>query len=231
MLVILATVSLFLLLVKLGFWQLSRAELKEELQSQLTSRQAAAPLSYRKLLSLPASEPLTGYKLSTTVTPVGNKVFLLDNQIFNGQVGYLALQVMQVNPIDPWLLVELGFVPAGNDRRVLPKLPHINQSQTFTGRLYQKQANPMSSDLFAEEGWPKRVQNLNISQIETTLNHPVALAVLQPESIKGINLPHPWQPIPLSAQKHLGYALQWFSMAVAFALLVFYFIRVRLKKK
>ena len=231
MLLTIATVSLFLLLVKLGFWQLSRAELKENIQSQLTARQALAPLSFDQLLALPPTEPLTGYRLNVTVSPIGDKVFLLDNQTFNGRVGYLALQVLQVMPDTPWLLVELGFVPAGNDRRQLPTFPQITQTQTLDGRLYQKQANPMSSALMAESGWPKRIQNLNIPQIEEVLNHPVALAVFQPTSIPEIALPHPWKPIPMSAQKHLGYALQWFSLAFAFALLMIFFIRSRLKKK
>lgn len=231
MLLTIATVSLFLLLVKLGFWQLSRAELKENIQSQLTTRQALAPLSFDQLLSLPPSEPLTGYQLNAKVYPIGDKVFLLDNQTFNGRVGYLALQAVQVTPGTPWLLVELGFIPAGNDRRQLPLFPHINQAQTLAGRLYQKQANPMSSALMAENGWPKRIQNLNIPQIEKVLNHPVVLAVFQPVTITGIDLAHPWNPIPLSAQKHLGYALQWFSMALAFALLMIYFVRSRLTNK
>jgi surfeit locus 1 family protein len=226
-----ATVSLFLLLVKLGFWQLSRAELKDNIQSQLTARQASAPLSFDQLLSLPATEPLTGYQLNVTVSPIGENIFLLDNQTFKGRVGYLALQVLQVTPDSPWLLVELGFIPAGNDRRQLPIFPQINQTQTLDGRLYQKQKNPMSSALMAESGWPKRIQNLNISQIEEILNHSVALAVFQPTSIQGVSLPHPWKPIPMSAQKHLGYAFQWFSMALAFALLMIYFIRSRLKNK
>ena len=231
MLLTIATVSLFLLLVKLGFWQLSRAEVKEDIQSQLTARQVSVPLSFDQLLDLPPSEPLTGYRLNTKIHPIGNKVFLLDNQTFKGQVGYLAIQALQVTPDTPWLLVELGFVSAGNDRRLLPQFPHISQTQTLEGRLYQKQTNPMSSALMAENGWPKRIQNLNIPQIEEVLNHAVALAVFQPTSISGSSLPHPWKPIPMSAQKHLGYALQWFSLALAFALLMIYFIRSELKNK
>ncbi|NRD72276.1 SURF1 family protein [Shewanella sp. VB17] len=228
-LLIIATVSLFILLVKLGFWQLSRADLKENIQSQLIARQASAPLSFAQLLSFPSTESLTGYRFNATVHPIGEKIFLLDNQIFNGQIGYLALQILQIAPNTPWLLVELGFIPAGADRRQLPTFQHISKIQTLSGRLYQKQTNPMSSALMAEAGWPKRIQNLNITHIENVLQHSVAPAVFQPESILEVDLPHPWKPIPFTAQKHLGYAFQWFSMALVYALLMIYFIKGRLK--
>ncbi|WP_299797762.1 SURF1 family protein [uncultured Shewanella sp.] len=225
------TVSLFLLMVKLGFWQLSRAVEKEEWQDQLTARQAAAPLTYSDLLSLPTAEPLTGYRMTVTAHPVENKVFILDNQTFKGKVGYLALQLFEVSPDTPWLLVELGFVPAGPDRAKLPDIPHVTEAQSFTGRLYQKQSNPMSSSLMAETGWPSRIQNLNIVEISQLVNHTIASAVLQPEQISGIDLPHPWRPIPLGAHKHRGYALQWFSMAFALAVLVLFFIYGQKRKR
>ncbi|RTR38167.1 SURF1 family protein [Shewanella canadensis] len=230
-LLIIVTVSLFLFLVKLGFWQLSRAEEKELWQTQLTSRQAAAPLSYVELLSLPKTESLTGYRLTVTAHPLAEQVFLLDNQIFNGRVGYLALQLMEISPDKPWLLIELGFIPVTADRSSLPSIKPITMTQSLTGRLYQKQSNPMSSALMAEPGWPKRIQNLNVGEMSQLVNHPIAAAVLQPEQIKGIELPHPWKPIPLSAQKHRGYALQWFSMAFAFAILVLFFIYSRKRRK
>lgn len=228
---IIITLSLFLFLVKLGFWQLSRAEEKELWQTQLTTRQAADSLSYAELLSLPEAESLTGYRLTVSAHPLAEQVFLLDNQVFNGKVGYLALQLMEVSPDRPWLLVELGFVPATADRASLPAIKPITMTQSLTGRLYQKQSNPMSSALMAEPGWPKRIQNLNVGEMSDLVNRPIAVAVLQPEKIKGIDLPHPWKPIPLSAQKHRGYALQWFSMAFAFAILVLFFIYSRKRSK
>lgn len=225
-----ATVSMFLVLVKLGFWQLDRAELKTQLQSQLIERQASEPLTFDQILGTPTSESLTGYRLNASVGPVSENIFLLDNQVFNGRVGYLAIQAMQVSQEQPWILVELGFIPAGTDRRILPDIKAIDTTLTLNGKLYQKYANPMSSTLMPESGWPKRIQNLNIPEISKLLDKPIAPVIFQPDDIPGLNLPHPWTPIPLSAQKHRGYALQWFSMAIAFALLVLFFIKSTVTK-
>ncbi|BAJ00156.1 SURF1 family protein [Shewanella violacea] len=225
-----ASVIMFLILVKLGFWQLDRAEMKEQWQAELTHRQSSAPLTYAQLLTFPAAKQVTGYRLSVRASPAMSKIFLLDNQVFNGRVGYLALQPMQIAAEGPWILVELGFVAAGLDRRILPDVDVITTKVSLNGRLYQRQANPMSSALMPEAGWPKRIQNLNLDAISQLLGKPLAPGVLQPDRLDGIDLPHPWSPIPLSSQKHRGYALQWFSMALAFALLILYFIYSRRSK-
>ncbi|SQH74739.1 conserved protein of unknown function, might be SURF1-like protein [Shewanella benthica] len=223
----LCSLAMFLILIKLGFWQLERAEMKQKWQTELTHRQSSAPLTYAQLISFPAAEQVTGYRLSVQASPASSHIFLLDNQVFNGRVGYLALQPMQIAQEGPWMLVELGFIAAGLDRLILPDVDVITAEVNLNGRLYQKQANPMSSALLPEPGWPKRIQNLNLSAISQLLGKPLAPAVLQPDHLDGINLPHPWTPIPLSSQKHLGYALQWFSMALAFALLMLYSIYSR----
>ncbi|NMH65033.1 SURF1 family protein [Shewanella salipaludis] len=228
-LIVLITVSLFMLLVKLGFWQLARAEEKALLQQQLLTRQAAAPLDYRTLISGAEPEP-TGYRLRVTAGPALAHVFLLDNQVYLGKVGYLAYQAMEVEPGLPWLLLELGFVEAGPRRDELPRLSPLRGRLKLAGRLYRKQANPMSRALMAESGWPMRLQNLNLPELAQLLNHELAPAVLQPELLPGLTLPHPWQPIPMSAQKHRGYAMQWFSMAAALACLGLWLI-IRIKKQ
>ncbi|WP_299489959.1 SURF1 family protein [uncultured Shewanella sp.] len=215
-----STVSVFTLLVKLGMWQLERYQEKLDWQQELTLRQNQTELSYPQLMTLPSHTSYTGFRLSTRVTPIHtpitNHILLLDNQVYQGQVGYLAYQIMEVLPHLPWLLVELGFVAANINRQILPSIHPISVPTTLKGRLYNKQANPMSHTLMAEKGWPKRIQNLNLNQLEKELQHAIAPAVLQPDTLDTHTLPHPWQPFPMTADKHKGYALQWFAMAAVF---------------
>ncbi|WP_267874854.1 SURF1 family cytochrome oxidase biogenesis protein [Shewanella psychropiezotolerans] len=51
--VAMCSITMFLILVKLGFWQLDRAEMKERWQAELTHRQLSAPLTYAQLVSFP----------------------------------------------------------------------------------------------------------------------------------------------------------------------------------
>lgn len=226
-LLVLITVVVFALLVKLGLWQLSRAEFKQQWQHTLALREQQAALDYPQLLSLTNTEPstrnetnlLTGYRLNIHATPVKQPLLLLDNQVYQGQVGYLAYQLFEVTAEQPWILVELGFVGAGHDRRELPALTPIQAGQyQLTGRVYQKQANPLSDELLPEirPNQAIRFQNLTMPALGQLLQHDIAAVVLQPDNVPQHSLPQPWVPIPLSAQKHQGYALQWFTMAAVF---------------
>ncbi|WP_372943096.1 SURF1 family protein [Shewanella sp.] len=232
-LLVLITLVVFTLLVKLGLWQLSRAEFKQQWQHTLALREQQAALNYPQLLSLTKAEPsafeesnlLTGYRLSLHATPVKQPLLLLDNQVYQGQVGYLVYQVFEVTAEQPWILVELGFVGAGNDRRELPALAPIQAGQyALTGRVYQKQVNPLSDELHPEihPNKPIRFQNLSMPALAQLLQHDIAAVVLQPDNVPQHSLPQPWVPIPLSAQKHQGYALQWFTMAAVFLGLMFW---------
>lgn len=211
------TVAVFVMLVKLGLWQLARGEEKTRLLAQMEARQSLLPLSFEQLQLKIDKEGVTGYRLQVHVIPASSQIWLLDNQIYQGQVGYLAFQPLQVAAGQPWLLVELGFVAASSHRDELPHISPLSGELNIEGRLYQKQINPLSQALMAETGTSVRFQNLNIPEMAQLLGHPLLDAVLQPDELPALALPHPWQPFPLSAQKHWGYALQWFSMAAVFA--------------
>ncbi len=229
--IVLVTLLVFAILVKLGLWQLERATEKQALEQTLELRQAEAPLTYSQLLALGKTESLTGYRLAVTASPVDAPIILLDNQVYEGRVGYLAYQVMRVQENGPRLLVELGFIAGGPDRRQLPHLDRLTAPIFLEGRVYQKSTNPLSEQLLAETGNPMRIQNLNLPELAQRLQFALAPAILQPQMIPGSDLPHPWQPIPLSAQKHQGYAIQWFSMAGAFLLLMIYLLILKRKNK
>lgn len=226
----LATIGVFILLIKLGIWQLDRAEYKQRLEQELVKRQSITELGYKEVLALASNQAVTGYPVMLQATPI-NKLILLDNQVYQGQVGYLAYQVMKITEELPYLLVELGFVIAPKNRNQLPNIMPITKQLNLIGKVYQKQLNPLSSKLMAEPNWPKRIQNLNIPQLSQDIELSLSPFVFQPNNIPELPLPHPWQPIPLSSQKHFGYAVQWFGLAAAFLLLSLKLIRVNYLNK
>jgi surfeit locus 1 family protein len=235
-LLVLLTVSVFTLLVKLGLWQYHKGEEKSHWQASLAQRQDAVPLSLEALLAQGSDEALTGFKLQLTASPVERSLLLLDNQVHQGQVGYLVFQLFSVtpqtegSPNKPWLLVELGFIGANKDRRILPNVQALSdENYALSGRVYQRQTNPVSDELFAEAGPLIRFQNLNLPALEQHLGHELYDFVLQPQDLLG--LAQPWQPVPMPAQKHFGYAFQWFTMASVFALMLLWLAYKRSKQQ
>ncbi|EGQ9316625.1 SURF1 family protein [Vibrio parahaemolyticus] len=216
------TVVVFSLLVKLGFWQLERGQEKQALEQAILAR-ADAP--YQSLTSVLDNndwreESVIGVKVQAEAKPEPLPVVLLDNQTFQGKVGYLAYQVVSVGQ-DPitLALLELGFVEGRRTRDSLPTVTTLKSPTNVTGRLYRKSMNPLSSELMPEMGEGIRVQNLNISELNELLNVELMPAVLQPDNLENWVYPFPWNPLPLTSAKHFGYAVQWFVMAGVFLLL------------
>ncbi|WGV98717.1 SURF1 family protein [Vibrio sp. YMD68] len=227
----LLTVVVFSALVKLGFWQLSRGEDKQQVESELSQRLNAPSISLDLAVSRFDLQSLTGVKVSVDVTPLPLSdvaTVLLDNQTFEGKVGYLAYQVVSDGD-QRFFLLERGFVAGLKQRSQLPNVTWIDEPQAMEGRLYQKSINPLSSDLGLEKTNPLRIQNLNIPYLSRELGLTLEPFVFQPQQDDWPYL-QPWQPVPMRSAKHFGYAVQWFSMALVFALLSGY-VLVRAVKK
>ncbi|GAM56105.1 hypothetical protein JCM19231_4051 [Vibrio ishigakensis] len=74
--VTLLTVGVFVLLVKLGFWQLSRGEEKLGFEEDLSARDSMAPLSLEQIESKVGKEVLTGYPLKAKVGTTSSPSFI-----------------------------------------------------------------------------------------------------------------------------------------------------------
>ena len=226
------TVVAISLLVNLGMWQLSRAEHKQAIQTKLESNQRLGAIGFEELKSREVST-LTGQHVVTRVTPLVEKYILLDNQVFQGTVGYLALQLVQASN-GQYMLLERGFVAAGKNRAILPEVTWLTDPFDGEGRLYLRSNNPLSEQLMHESTQPMRIQNLNIQQLSALWKYSIEPFVLQPqtEADKGEwPYPQPWNPVPMSAGKHVGYAVQWFGMALALSILALVWLSVALKPR
>src|SRR5690606_34163210 len=81
-------VLLLPLLLRLGFWQLSREQEKLDLLAVYDSRQQQAPVD---LQTLDPAEDLQYRQVEFSGQADNDHVFLLDNRIVGGQVGYEVL--------------------------------------------------------------------------------------------------------------------------------------------
>lgn len=159
--------------------------IKVQLMAQALPHQA---LLHKTLLHKTSPQPLLHQPLAPP-PEVPNLVFL-DNQTYEGRVGYLVFQLIDVSQDTAYsvALLELGFVAGGPDRRVLPSVGYVKQPQLIIGRLYRKQENPMSRGLMAEKMKTTqdqavlRIQNLSIKALQSRWNQTVFPYAIQPLS-------------------------------------------------
>ncbi|MCG9677667.1 SURF1 family protein [Vibrio sp. Isolate24] len=221
---LLLTVVAFSILVNLGLWQLSRADEKRQMEQFLAERERASAIELEQL-NTTDNVYLTGTLVRVELRPIKGKYLLLDNQTYQGEVGYLAYQLMAFGNNNT-VLLERGFIPSYGQREILPNVEWITTPFTGKARVYQRSLNPLSDGLYLEPGVPHRIQNLNISELELYWEIPIEPYLLQPR-MTGWPYSQPWKPVPLSSAKHTGYAVQWFSMAgVLIILSVWLLIRV-----
>ncbi|MEZ8099207.1 SURF1 family protein [Vibrio bivalvicida] len=214
--VCLITVVAFSILINLGLWQLSRADEKSQIEQKVIQRAQMSPIGLPDLTQEQISNP-SGVKVVLSAIPVMDKYLLLDNQSVDGKVGYLALQLVKTQS-GKYLLLERGYVEAPDLRSQLPQVDWLNGEHALEGRLYRKSRNPLSKDLHLEQGTMSRIQNLNFAQLEQHWQIELEPFVVQP-LVESWPYIQPWQPVSMNPDKHLGYAVQWFSMAAVLALL------------
>lgn len=203
--------GLFLLpgLVMLGWWQLDRAEEKRRL---IDSWQTG---SYE--IGLPSqSAALKGGYRKTQIKVMLDKrrYFLLDNRTRRGRAGYEVVAVATTNQ-QQRLLVNLGWVAASVNREVLPRVVIPDGELMLKGGLRRLTGTFRVGEEFVTTGWPKRVQSLEQGAVADLLGNDVVPYELQLDTalIGGLDLN--WAVTTLTPTKHLGYAVQWFAMALA----------------
>lgn len=202
------------LLVKLGGWQMSRGAEKEALLSQLAER---SQQQVTTLTRLPAD--VTGISVVLKGRFDDSKSVLLDNQTFEGRVGYRWMVPFRTD--NRWVLVELGWVPAPASRESLPELAGLNGRFTVSGILDFPSERMVLTKSASELGWPRRVQSVDMEQLGNASG-----LVLQPWLIRSDKLQdekgerfntgteNVWEPVVMKPEKHYAYAMQWFGLAL-----------------
>jgi len=222
----LATFAVFPVLLALGFWQLDRADQKREVSSRQLERGALAPLvlNDRAVLGDDTAGILWRRGIARGKYAV-DRIFLLDNQVHNSRPGYHVYTPFLISGVEKWVMVNRGWVPAEKYRDQVPVVDTPAENVTVNGRILPVQQPGLVLDDGVEELMTKRIsrlQSLRLGRLETALGHELLPFVLRLEPSSPGGFIREW-PVPgPGAERHLGYAFQWFSLSAA--LLIIYVV-------
>jgi cytochrome oxidase assembly protein ShyY1 len=213
----LATIALF---SRLGLWQLDRMHQKQAMLDAVH-----AVLQQRQALPLAdAADPARSNRYDWSAGHgrfLDLPAILLDNQARDEHPGVRAYRVFQPDAGAP-LLVELGWLPLPGDR-TLPAVP-VPRSARVAGLL----SPPPSAGLVRAPAVAQADGTLLAVALQpATLRRQLHLDALAPRVLKL----DPAQALPaggpgyardldilpntLPPERHLGYAVQWFGLAIA----------------
>lgn len=222
---------LFTILVNLGFWQLRRATEKEELLARLEHRITLPPVNIKNIDS-PSLHDHRFLPVLIDGLYMNQHTFLLDNQMYKHKPGYRVLTPLQSPNLSQWVIVDRGWVAAGNDRSKLPEIQPIYGLQKVLGHI-----NTISSGVVWKKdevqnspSWPILIQEIDYHFISEQMHHQTHKFVIQldPKNKHAFNFPD--TTINLNSDKNIGYAMQWFTFS-SFVLIYYIIVSTKRKKK
>jgi surfeit locus 1 family protein len=205
--------------IALGNWQTRRADEKRALGEQLASALRGPAIE----LSASPVDPqtLVMKKVAARGRFRDEYTVFLDNKLRRGRLGYEVLTPLRMDGMH--VLVNRGWVAAGRRREQLPDIRASEGEVRVEGLALARLPRVL-------EAGPAQVgkvrQNVEIEDFakETGLQlHPI---VIEQHSPADDGLLREWPRPDAGTEKHMSYALQWYSLAVlAVVLLVVLSIR------
>lgn len=206
------------LLVGLGVWQLSRAEAKRVLLAEFEARRQAEPVA---VTELERRADLAHVRVRLYGQFDERHSLMLDNRMRDGQVGVELLQPFYDQASGLWLLVNRGWLP-WPDRRTPPQFSTPEQPLELLARVYvplgspfQLQADPAGND------WPRLITAVEPELLWRQLGRGGMAYEVRLEPGPAAYQAQ-WPLVAMGPEKHSGYAVQWFALALALFCLYLY---------
>ena len=219
---ILATMAF---LVSLGFWQLDRADQKRTIEASIQKANTGVVeliINQNELLNKEY------YEVRLQGSYISDKQFIYDNQIVDQASGYYVLTPFVLTGQSNAIMINRGFIP-WNGRR--DQLDDIAVDSAFREVKIQvsrpiKRIELKTSDISNQ--FPVLIQAIDFDVIEeiSSTSFVDVIGLLDPSSDDGFV--RKWEPYTGSIEKHIGYAIQWFLMALVLGIIG---IRIGLKQR
>lgn len=215
--------AFFPLLVVLGFWQLSRAEQKRDIQETLAAQQAQSPLSWQQYQNeLQEGRNPTYRRVEFSGRLDAERSYLIENKILRGQLGFHVVTPLYLAGGEA-LLVNRGWLAGTGFRDQLPSVPTPTGEVLLSGWLVEPSQNWLLKEQpQTDQDWPRQRLAIDPNIAQAELERPIVSQMLQLGADSPAAFVIDWQPVNMSASKHQGYAVQWFSLAVALLVLTLF---------
>lgn len=222
----------FTLFIKLGFWQLDRADQKKIINMAFVDRQSQPliPLN-NETIQMPI-EDIIWHHVTISGEFLNDKNIILDNQVVQEKVGFLIYTPFKILDSNRTILVNRGWYPLSNSRNDVPNIPPIKGAQAIEGEINQMPSSGISLGKVVTEKLDEssfRLQKMDYKVLCSLLGKDLMRYVvkLKKPIFDKTYILDSGIPVP-DSDKNYGYAFQWFAMA--FTLFII-FIRLGLKKK
>lgn len=211
----LATAFFLVLTVWLGNWQVGRAESKYALQARYDMAMREAPIHVG---SAPLDRDSVLYrKLEVRGVFDPAHTILLDNRIYKGVAGYHVLTPLIIDGGTLAILVNRGWVAVGRSREQVPVPPTPAGQVRIEGMAVEPQSRYVELTHAVPQGrvW----ENLDFARYAAVTRLALQPVLLLQTSAQPDGLRRDWPRPDAGVSMHVGYAIQWYSLAATLVVL------------
>lgn len=210
----------------LGGWQLHRFTVKKDIINLQNQLQHSKPIKW-----------FGETKIFPTFTPISTEgefldfVFLLDNQHNNHKFGYNVYSALLIKNNNV-VLIDRGFIEAPRERHVFPEIKIPTGILNISGYVY----NPSGKNFVLGNIIDRKKNKMYVVEaVDTKVISQILQKNVYPFIIRlDIDSPNgylrQWSTVSMPPQRHLGYAVQWFALALC-TLVIFIGLNIRNEKK
>lgn len=221
----LAALVVIALAVSAGIWQTKRASYKRGLQDQYEAQSQARPVP------LPGGQIDNGVYKYRRVSVSGQfdpaYEILLDNVIYKGVPGYEIITPLKLEYENSYVLIKRGWAPRNPDRSILPEVKTPLGVVKIEGVAVPPSGRYLELSAQTVEG--KVWQNLDFKRMQQMLPARVQTLMVTQLNDNGDGLVRHWERPDTGIEKHIGYAFQWFALALV--VVVIYGVQYAKRKK
>lgn len=206
-----AALAVIALATSAGIWQTKRAQFKRDLQARYDAQEKSAPVALPGSVVDAEAFRFRRVNVSGKFDPA--QEILLDNRVLNGKPGYHVVTPLKIDSAELYVLVDRGWVAGGMDRTLLPEIRTPLGAVVIEGIAAPPSSKYLELSTQTVEG--KVWQNLNMQRMAGRLRYPMQPVVITQLNDNGDGLMRHWDRPDVGIEKHVGYAFQWFALAVA----------------
>ena len=218
-------VATIVFLTSLGFWQLDRANEKRAIEASIQKANTGIVELITDENRLLEKEY---YQVRLKGQYQSNKQFIYDNQIVDQVSGYYVLTPFKLEGQPSTIIINRGFIPWNGDRE---KLADVSIKKTKSEIKVQISKPIKRIELKSSEignSFPVLIQAVDLVKMSELAGIDFSSMVGLLDASMDDGFVRKWVPYTGSIEKHIGYAVQWFLMAIVLGIIG---IRIAIKQR
>ncbi len=206
------TLVVVVIFVRLGIWQLERANFKDAIKEQFETRLAT---DYRRFSAADSLVDIDYRNLILDGEFDVSRAILVDNKLHEGRVGYEVLTPFVLSGSQKVVLVNRGWVALGNSRNILPVIepPAVLDEVKGIASVPTTEGFRMGA-VSLTDSWPQVVPFIDIEAMQESFPGDLLPLVLWLAPDQPGYYQRSWNPVWADPEKSRAYALQWFIFAL-----------------